>query len=67
MSEAGGTSAKKKMTRRELLGGMGKLAYAAPVLTLLAMVPGQANAGNFPSIPCPPNEPNPNCLIPPGG
>ena len=67
MSEAGNTSSNKKMTRRELLRGMGKLAYAAPTLTLLAMVSDNAKAGNFPSIPCPPNEPAPGCTpFPPG-
>ncbi len=66
MSGVGDPTVKRKLTRRELLGGAGKLTYAAPVLTLLAMVPGNANANHFPSIPCPPNDPNPNCLTPPG-
>jgi hypothetical protein len=46
---------KKRISRRKLLGGAGKLAYVAPTLTLLSMVTGNAHALSTP--PCSPNEP----------
>jgi hypothetical protein len=52
MSENG----KKTVSRRKLLGGMGKLAYVAPTLTFLSVVTNGAQAA---SPPCPPN--NPGC------
>jgi hypothetical protein len=48
---------KKTISRRKLLGDMGKLAYVAPTLTLLSMVTNNAHA-QVGSPPCPPNEPN---------
>ena len=44
---------KKTLTRRQLLGGMGKLAYVAPALTVLSL--GTDNTHAF-SAPCPPND-----------
>jgi hypothetical protein len=48
---------KKIISRRKLLGGMGKLAYVAPTLTLLSMVSNNAHA-QIGSPPCSPNEPD---------
>ena len=51
---------KKTVSRRKLLGDMGKLAYVAPTLTLFSVVTNNAQA-QVPSVPpCPPNEPNCN-------
>lgn len=44
---------KKVISRRKLLGGMGKMAYVAPTLTLFSVV---ANA-QVGSPPCPPTDP----------
>ena len=49
---------KKLISRRKLIGGMGKLAYVAPTLTLFSVV---ANA-QVGSPPCPPTDPG--CPIP---
>ena len=49
---------KKTVSRRKLLGDMGKLAYVAPTLTLLSVVTNNAHA-QIGSPPCPPS--NPNC------
>ena len=49
---------KKLISRRKLLGDMGKLAYVAPTLTLFSVVTNNAHA-QIGSPPCPPN--NPNC------
>ena len=46
---------KKLISRRKLIGGMGKLAYVAPTLTLFS-VDSNAQVG---SPPCPPNDPCP--------
>ena len=48
---------KKTVSRRKLLGDMGKLAYVAPTLTLLSVVTNNAHA-QVGSPPCPPNEPD---------
>lgn len=45
---------KDKITRRELLGKMGRMAYVAPTLTVLAIHSDNLHAF---SIPCPPNDP----------
>lgn len=50
---------KKTVSRRKLLGDMGKLAYVAPTLTLFSVVTNNAHA-QIPSVPCPPNEPGCN-------
>jgi hypothetical protein len=50
---------KKTVSRRKLLGDMGKLAYVAPTLTLFSVVTNNAHA-QIGSPPCPPNEPNCN-------
>ena len=44
---------KKTLTRRQLLGGMGKLAYVAPALAVLSL--GTGNTHAF-SVPCPPTD-----------
>jgi hypothetical protein len=46
---------KKTLSRRKLLGDMGKLAYVAPTLTLFSVVTNNAQALSSP--PCSPNEP----------
>ena len=51
----------KKLSRRKLLGGMGKLAYVAPVLTMFSLGAGKTHAF---SVPCPPNDP---CDVAAGG
>jgi hypothetical protein len=48
---------KKILSRRKLLGDMGKLAYVAPTLTLFSMVTNNAHA-QVSIPPCPPNEPD---------
>ena len=50
---------KKTISRRKLLGDMGKLAYVAPTLTLFSVVTNKAHAV-IPSVVCPPHEPNCN-------
>jgi len=47
------------ISRRALLGGAGKLAYAAPVLTVFTLASGHVNAISLP--PCGPNESPPGC------
>ena len=49
---------KKTVSRRKLLGDMGKLAYVAPTLTLFSVVTNNAHA-QIGSPPCPPS--NPTC------
>lgn len=46
-------------SRRKLLGGMGKLAYAAPTLTVLTLLTRRADAVSLP--PCAPHESPPGC------
>jgi hypothetical protein len=50
---------KNILSRRKLLGDMGKLAYVAPTLTLLSVVTNNAHA-QVGSPPCPPSDPNCN-------
>ncbi len=50
---------KTKFSRRILLRGAGKLAYVAPVLTLISVVTPSAHAISLP--PCSPNESPPGC------
>jgi len=50
---------KKTVSRRKLLGDMGKLAYVAPTLTLFSVVTNNAHA-QIGSPPCPPSDPGCN-------
>ena len=52
------SSEKASISRRKLLGGIGKLAYIAPTLTLLSLFANNTHA-NGP--PCGPNESPPDC------
>jgi hypothetical protein len=45
---------KKTFSRRKLIGGMGKLSYIVPTLTILTL--GTSNTHAV-SVPCPPNDP----------
>ncbi len=54
LSKAMTEDQKQPISRRELLGGMGKLAYVAPTLTMLALFTNNANAdGSCEIIECP--------------
>ena len=57
---------KKTISRRKLLGDMGKLAYVAPTLTLFSVVTNNAHAQVIPSVICSPNEPTCNDSNPEG-
>ena len=48
---------KNTLSRRKLLGDMGKLAYVAPTLTVLSLVGKNAHA-QIGTPPCPPEQPD---------
>ncbi len=47
---------KRVLSRRKLLGDIGKLAYVAPTLTVLSLGVNNTHAMSV-SVPCPPNDP----------
>ena len=53
---------KESLSRREVLGRIGKAAYIAPTLTVLNLLPGLAQSQTLPSG-CPPfpDPDDPNC------
>jgi len=54
---------KTALSRRKLLGDMGKLAYVAPTLTVFSLLGSSVRGDTISSPPCPPEDQN--CVIEP--